>query len=120
METTPEPWTVHEGRDPEKELRSLRSRFAAIRNRADRRARLLRFVPFSAWHFLDCCGVPFRCAIRSAMCWLSHAVMRRGPWAWRPLVAARPAIGRTWTATKMASPASPGTINAFGIVCDAA
>jgi hypothetical protein len=43
METTPEPWTVHEGRDPEKELRSLRSRFAAIRNRADRRARLLRF-----------------------------------------------------------------------------
>lgn len=44
MSQTPENWTVHEGRDPEAELRSLQRRFRAIRRRYDRMMATRRFL----------------------------------------------------------------------------
>jgi hypothetical protein len=47
MAVLPKRWRVHKGRDPEAELRTLQRRFAAIRRRADRPARVrgtLRFT----------------------------------------------------------------------------
>lgn len=48
MRKTPSPWSVHQGRDPEAELRRLKSGFQKVSNRYFRKVKLRRSYRFAA------------------------------------------------------------------------